>query len=436
MKGSLPLQVLVASGLMLSLVSGQPVGGNERCKCLEEAPTLDPRDMNNLRGVPNITNYGVGCFPHDLNTSRCQSADFNCSVDPNVLSTETDGPTCANNWCSRSWCYVDPVECDLVQTFSKDYAPHSDLWYSYATCGELDAFTNATRLNALRGKTFRVGFNRNSGGWTGAYSTHNKQFEGPQSAWYGPAVEFVREAALRGGFKVTLTPPPEELWNKSVEYFSTSQFDYCVYATALGYLDFCVAKYTVTDERAVSAEWFVLDSTPLYLITMVEEEPTGIEVFKDKFLTIFRPFSGATWLLIMFGFLPFLAGVIMFQELGVKGSDFPSKEKKIIDDDNGLPPTEVEVKYPWWKNITRALYRSLLSYLRRFYGQPVQTYGGSWTVLAFCFIGMIGMSLYTAQMAAHLTADALRFRVESLDDAIRAGHTFCKCNVLTDLFCR
>lgn len=162
------------------------------------------------------------------------------------------------------------------------------------------------------------------------------------------------------------------------------------------------------------------------MVIMDEEEKTGLEVFKQKFLTIFLPFSGGTWLLIMFGFLPFLAFSILFQELGAEGSDFPTKEKKIVENENDLGPEEIEVPYPMWKNIVRALYRSQLSYLRRFYGQQVVTYGGSWTVLAFCFIGMIGMSLYTAQMAAHLTTEALAVRIDSLEDAIRQGYTFCK----------
>jgi hypothetical protein len=93
--------------------------------------------------------------------------------------------------------------------------------------------------------------------------------------------------------------------------------------------------------------------------------------FTQKILTIFKAFSGGTWLLIMFGFLPFLACSIMVQELGAKGSDFPTKETKIIEGEMG--PEEVEVKYPMWKNVVCALYRSLLSCLRRFYGQQVVT---------------------------------------------------------------
>lgn len=115
----------------------------------------------------------------------------------------------------------------------------------------------------------------------------------------------------------------------------------------------------------------------------------------------------------------------MIQELGVEGSDFPTTEKKTVTNYDGVPE-ERDVAYPMWKNVVRALYRTQLSYLKRNYGQSVQTYGGAWTVLGFCFIGMIGMSLYTAQMAAFLTKDALQVGVDNIDDAIRAGYRFCK----------
>ena len=255
------------------------------------------------------------------------------------------------------------------------------------------------------------------------------QFEGPQSVWRGPAVEFAREASLFGQFKINITTPPEFLHNRSLALLGSSSFDYCVYATALGYLDFCVAKFTVTDERALIANWFILDNSPLYLIVNQDGSRTekGLQEFADRFLTIFRPFSGGVWMMIMFVFLPFLGILIALQEHGVEGSDYPSKEKIIRVNENDMQPEEVVVKYPMRKNLNRGLYLTLHSYLRQGYGSPVKTYGASWTVLAFCFIGMLGTSLYISKMASFLTSAALKPKVESLEDAIKAGYRFCKC---------
>lgn len=236
-----------------SLVQGLSETGHSLCPCIDIMPPLLPEEIELLVtevGVANTSSYGVGCNSHDIGTTVCNDYE-DCREVPSFLPLDTDPPSCTQNWCSRNWCYIDPNNCDkLVKKFS-DYLPESGLWYSYATCGELDSFTNTTRLNALRNQTFNVGFNHNSGGWTGAYSQKKQHFIGPGTAWSGPAVEFVREAARIGNFRVNLTVPPAELKNKSLEYFSASMFDYCVYATALGYLDFCVAKYTVTDQVSV-----------------------------------------------------------------------------------------------------------------------------------------------------------------------------------------
>lgn len=104
-----------------------------------------------------------------------------------------------------------------------------------------------------------VGFNRNSGGWTGVYSQNNNHFEGPLDVWSGPTFDFAIRAAEMGQFQLNITAPLSVLKNKTIEAFSTSPFDHCVYSTALGYNDFCVSQYTVTDQRALTSEWFVLD---------------------------------------------------------------------------------------------------------------------------------------------------------------------------------
>ena len=155
----------------------------------------------------------------------------------------------------------------------------------------------------------------------------------------------------------------------------------------------------------------------MYLALKSSEPESKWDEFQQKFLIIFQPFSEGSWLVIMFCMCPFLAIVLKAQERGIPNSDFPAKEN--------CERTDSRKYYPNWKNMNRALYRSFHSYLTRFYGHPVQTYGATWTVLAFCFIGMIGMSLYTAQMASHLTEEALKPSIESLEQAVRSGFRFC-----------
>lgn len=407
---------------------GYPVAGSPLCPCITSFPVnltyADIAYKENIGSDP--WSHGLGCKLHDINLDQCEGYR-NCtsSVTQDRLTLPNDQFPCHESaWCGKEWCYVDPNNCDRLSskaTFAFSFEVH----WSYAACGELDSYADVSPFNAVREETFQVGFNRNSGGWEGAYSHKELHFEGPGNIWYGPTVDFVKEAAVLGGFEVNLATPPDIIRNKSIEHSSASEFDLCVYAIALGYLDFCVAKYTITDQRARTAKFFVLDSAPIYLVTEVDKGPTGVAEFKEKFLIIFQPFSEGTWLLIIFVFCPFLALTIMIQEYGVKGSDFPATEKQTVQDDSTMQVDEIDVPYPLWKNATRALYRSFLSYLRRFYGQQVVTYGGAWTVLAFCFIGMIGMSLYTAQMAAHLTTEGFKAPVTSLSEALGAGYRLC-----------
>ena len=53
-----------------------------------------------------------------------------------------------------------------------------------------------------------------------------------------------------------------------------------MHATALGYLDLCVAQYTVMDQRASTTDWLLLGSQDVYseyLIVKVQEDLKGWE---------------------------------------------------------------------------------------------------------------------------------------------------------------
>lgn len=95
--------------------------------------------------------YGVGCQPHDLNATACNSE---ACVDSTLPQAK-----CAENqqWCQRSFCFVDPDNCDLLHSPSLYYRHR---YYSYATCGFMDYWTASKRVESLRGDTLKVAFNR------------------------------------------------------------------------------------------------------------------------------------------------------------------------------------------------------------------------------------------------------------------------------------
>ena len=140
-------------------------------------------------------------------------------------------PPVSGHWLSGASIFVDPGNCSLLNSLN-----HNPLYknrhYSYATYGELDSFTYTKRLRSLRGEVFSVGYASNSGSWKGAYNPSGSF--AANDPWTVPIVEFVREAALMGGFAVNMTRPPDWLRPKSWEFFGTSNFGYCVYTVSLG----------------------------------------------------------------------------------------------------------------------------------------------------------------------------------------------------------
>jgi len=257
--------------------------GHPSCPCLDNLDAF-PIDSSELTGKLyedlgdsfNKEEYGVGCKTHDKTTPQCM--DGHCS-----------SAVCDQSWCNRSWCFVDPTNCTFLNRRSERFQRR---FHSYATCGDMDFYTRENRAAALEGRTLKAGFNSNSGGWIGAYSSTLEHFKGPIERWSGPIVEFVKAAAVRGRFNLSVTEPPQFLRDNSNEFFlSESSFDLCVYATSLGYLDLCVAQYTITDQRAASTSFMVLDSSPLYVI--VEAETTEDQKFAREFIgsvsVIFQP---------------------------------------------------------------------------------------------------------------------------------------------------
>ena len=142
--------------------------GHELCPCLqslEEVPIVDDDfpggvsaliNQESLGDNFNASTYGLGCAAHDVNIPACNPAD--CEASANVFPPRTD---CDLSWCRRSFCWVDPNNCQLLHRRSR-YFPRSNRFYSYATCGEADSFTNTNRFAALAGKVLRVGMNSNT----------------------------------------------------------------------------------------------------------------------------------------------------------------------------------------------------------------------------------------------------------------------------------
>ena len=98
--------------------------GNTACPCIAENPFNASK-----RGLPQ--SYGISCAKHDYGVSTsCQRAS-------------------PPAWCSRPWGYVSTFNCSLANSKSVTFAP-ANLFYSYATCGSIDTYSESTELEKLK----------------------------------------------------------------------------------------------------------------------------------------------------------------------------------------------------------------------------------------------------------------------------------------------
>ena len=136
--------------------SASAPSGSPRCPCLSSLSTFGmPAGFNLTPTVDGVSfNYGStygidGCRPHDLglqpscSTDACESSD----------SASTARFYRAPAWCVQSWCYINTSQCGGANsTFAPQLSTynwsltslhdeHSELAYSYATCGACDQFT-------------------------------------------------------------------------------------------------------------------------------------------------------------------------------------------------------------------------------------------------------------------------------------------------------
>ena len=85
------------------------------------------------------TSYGVDvCASHDLH------------MHPYCANSAGTAFPVAPAWCSNTWCFVDPNNCNMANDASS-YFPGSDNRYSYATCGAAHEYLGADGAPVLTG---------------------------------------------------------------------------------------------------------------------------------------------------------------------------------------------------------------------------------------------------------------------------------------------
>eukprot|EP00978_Attheya_sp_CCMP212_P012839 scaffold32087_cov62-Attheya_sp.AAC.3 len=190
-------------------------------------------------------------------------------------------------------------------------------------------------------------------------------------------------------------------------------------------LDRCVADYTITDQRAITSNFFLLNNHPLYLIIPTTQVKTGWESFTESLFTVYQPFTTGVWSFIIFFVIPCMGFLMLFHERGKPGSVFPKTEKVLVVDKNSGETIVKDLPVPFHKHLIKSIYTTTVGVLKQDYNQSLVTYGGMFNLVGLSFFILTIIAVYTANLAAILTQESQKFSINSFDDAKTAGLTFC-----------
>ena len=273
--------------------------GDAECPCIDPVPSF-----NNFPPPEYSSSYGArGCRAYDL------------AVDPTCVSNAT---SVVPSWCYDRWCYVSKANCSrphspsrmavnasLAAAFLPDACPSGDrdlmcsdvcdrkLYYSYETCGNLDAFTvGIKQAEFLRSfpRTLRVGM-------PGDEAYHLVSIDPTDglgigdSGRDGAVVRLVAKMHEAYGVAWRSVPISDDARALS----PLSSYTACVIDIALNRTDLCFGPFWTPEFRrklvTFSGNIFNTD------LTLVVPQVANTEVtFHDMISRPFTPFSNEVWM--------------------------------------------------------------------------------------------------------------------------------------------
>eukprot|EP00930_Biecheleria_cincta_P078271 TRINITY_DN65699_c0_g1_i1.p1 TRINITY_DN65699_c0_g1~~TRINITY_DN65699_c0_g1_i1.p1 ORF type:complete len:323 (+),score=31.03 TRINITY_DN65699_c0_g1_i1:81-1049(+) len=251
-KGIGVLLLLLSVRLDASTVSNT-TGGADACPCLSGHDSLAP-------GLP--AGHGIGCQFHDKYFPGCDSDDL------------------ATN-CDAKWCYVNRSKCAVSSRPSK-YFPHLDV--SHATCG----YFGPSHWNAnLTGKTLKVMYMTNSGGWHGSYCKG--------TICKGPIVDIYQQVADEVGLHLSPQEGHDALVLQEASRRGLTKWETCYLATGMGFLDLCIAMFQMSETRSQLSTYITFRDKNRYLYILQTDQQ------KIDLLLVFAPFSAQAWITVICG---------------------------------------------------------------------------------------------------------------------------------------
>jgi len=212
------------------------------------------------------------CYPFDYGLGECRQWDLDLA------------PYCNKNeslFCDQSWCYVNDNNCGVAHEKSQYInTATTDIYYSYSTCGSTDYFNSGNGIaNTLSGRTLKVAYLKNTGGWKGTY------WDEERNIWTGPTKILIDEISNEAGFEMEVTP----ISTYAMAAQPRSNFTACVQDISYGRLDFCIAMFSETPTR-ISMAPITPQIAPNLVYLYVAENKANASI------SVWKPFSIELWL--------------------------------------------------------------------------------------------------------------------------------------------
>mmetsp|Transcript_31612 Transcript_31612/g.72143 ORF Transcript_31612/g.72143 Transcript_31612/m.72143 type:complete len:605 (-) Transcript_31612:74-1888(-) len=370
--------------------------GNERCSCATNVSQLP--NASSTYNMP--IGYGLGCYPHD----RAQSPFPDCTHAPLA------------DFCLRSWCYLAADTACALSVEVGWSTMYPGLRYSYETCGSFNSYETFALENRLLGSNLRVMYLQNSGGWKGSTCPDDSQCSGPVVEYmhkiileYGVNVEVLHTFRSGEDFYVNFTDPPfpqevmlgiESAFGSDYAAGKVSGFNACVVASALGYVDLCIATFLINTKRQQLGNMIPLISEPVYLVTRASHDNPTVW---DKAQGAFKPFSMNLWLCILVCIM-LLSMVMVLEEHGKE--DFKAVK--------------------WWGVPLMGCFKGLESFNGAASTFHPHTAGGRVVQIGLGFFILLVVAGYTANLASLLVVQkSISTSINSMEDVIQQGVKVC-----------
>lgn len=274
--------------------------GDERCPCIshEQQQAILLRKNAALcnanatiNGARPPASYGWNlCLAHDATALYC-----------------TDVDDSVPDWCPKLWCYVDMDRCER-RSIPSDLFHDSGIYYSYATCGNLDKFYAVRHTEFLISlKTVRVSYPPDDERPFLVSLNHDEEHLFEKA---GALPAFVREVLSSYGVRAV----ESKITELSYAWSPQSSYTACVHHLALNRTDLCIGPFWATASRRDFADFSpMFYAEEMRLLTFRAGIVSSMHVDSETFTSPFEPFSAGLWLLIIASLFVFGVGMWLME---------------------------------------------------------------------------------------------------------------------------